>query len=125
MGRLIPHRLFAASAVISAGTVESGVVDLRRLDRNVAFAFQAVSGGGTPDIQIDAIYSDDGVTFGAYGDHGPIIASSFSAFGATPEGIQFVDFELAVAPFAKFRASGVNANPSDSLVTVTMEGNEA
>ena len=66
--------------------------------------------------------SKDGTTYGSFSDYTDLVAST-AAF-ATPEGLTAVALPNMLAPFVKLKATGINANPADSILTVTLVGRE-
>jgi hypothetical protein len=80
---------------------------------------QAASTTGDADISIEYAVSHDGETFGEYTDNDPIVTSSQSEF-ETPEGLTAIPMPNMLAPFVKFRLTGVGSNPADTVVTIRL-----
>lgn len=120
----VRHALFRATLINATGTAESGVVDTSQMERTVGVAVKASSVAGAADVKLELRYSSDGVTFGAYADETDVIASTNTGFGATPEGLHVVDFELKDVRYVQFLLTGVGANPADTLVDITLTGQE-
>jgi len=122
--RLVKALLFDAVAVASTGSAESQVVPMRAVAVAESLLVQATSASGTADIKVEYAVSHDGVNFGSYDDYTDLIASSVTEF-QTDEGLTAISLPNMLAPYVKFKVTGVGSNPADTLVTMRLLLREA
>lgn len=118
--RVVKALLFDAELVNGTGSVTSERVPMKYAMRAEGLLVLATSpSGGTPDIKIEYAISDDGETFGSFDDYDDLVEASATDF-ATPGGITAVSLPNFIATYVKFKVTGVNSNPTDTLVTVKL-----
>lgn len=119
MERLVKALLFDNVLIASTGSAESGYVPLKAAVRAESLLVKATSVTGTADIKIEYAISEDGETWGEYDADTEIVASSVTEF-ATDEGLTAVSMPSVLAPYVKFRVTGVASNPADTRVTIRL-----
>lgn len=119
MERLVKALLFDAVTVASTGSVTSNEVPLRSTVQVESLLILLTSAVGTPDVKIEYAISHNGVDFGSFDDYTDLVASSATEF-VTDEGITAISLPNLLVPYAKFKVTGINANPADTLVTIRL-----
>jgi len=109
----------AGRPVASLNTFTTSVIDMRTIDRIQALLIR-VNAPGTPDIKVEYEITPDGVTWNNAADNPTIISSSATLFATKvdPKSWQSVEWPLDLSPSKQIRLkfSGINANPSSTVV---------
>lgn len=106
--------LWEATALAASGTLVTGVIDCRRGDPEGLLL--KVTGTGTPDVKLEAAFSNDGVTFNAYTAQDPIVASTNTEY-ATLQPQDFHLIGIPWAPFLKLKLTELTGSVADTVVT--------
>lgn len=104
-------------AIISAGSSTSLSINLQHISRIVSVMLTAISATGTSDVKLEYAVSHNDSTYGSFDDYADIIASSVTEF-VTDEGFTVVSMPEILAPFVKFKMTGVASNPADTIATM-------
>jgi hypothetical protein len=120
VGYLTRCTLLDNVAVASTASQESGALPLQYVSQIESVMCKAASASGTADVKIEYITSPDGTNYEAYADTLDITASTLTDKAGNAEG--FNPFPMpALIPsnlYIKFKVTGVNLNPADTLVTL-------
>ena len=116
---LVKAMLFDNILINGVGSATSEVFPMRGVERAESLLITASSVLGTADIKIEHAISVDGVIFGSFDDYTDIVASSLTEF-VTDEGLTAVPLPNFLAPYVKFKVTGVAANATDTRVTIRL-----
>ena len=124
MSYLTRATLFTAQLINAGGSAESGILPLQHVQELQGVGVQASSVTGTADVKIQYAVSPDGINFSDYGDNADIVSSTLAANPTAPEGFNDYPLPDPLLGHVKFKVTGVNANPVDTLVTMYIFFNE-
>lgn len=115
-------QVFNGVTVNATGSVESAVIDLRvgveSSPTPYALSLKVDSAGGpnTSDVQVQVCESQDGTNFDAYSDRADIVSSTLLARPGGPGLYNIYPLTGLLAPFLKFKVTGVASNPADTVL---------
>lgn len=117
--RLVPIRLWSATALGVSETLTSPAIFCSRLARAESLMCQFTSVLGTPQVKAEYAISENGTDFGSFADYTDLISNSSSVF-PTPEGLYTVSLPSFLAPWVKIKLTELTGALADTLATVVL-----
>ena len=99
----------SAQRIVQVGTVE-------------AVWIKAASASGAADVKLEYALSVDGSAWTDYGLYTDLVASTNTDFTTDPEGLHPILSPPLPASWVRYRVTGVNSNPTDTVVNLWFVG---
>ena len=117
--RLVPLRLWSATALGTDAVLTTGPIDCRNQDPEVLM-FRAASVAGTADVKLQYKISNDGITFNSIDSQADLVSTTVTEFtGANPE--EYHALNIPLAPWIELVVTEISAaNLSDTLIDGTL-----
>lgn len=115
--RLVRHPLIYQKTINGMSSEESAYISLEYAERVESLLLQASSVTGTADVKAEFATSWDTTSFDSYDDHADITSSTATDRSNNAEGMNVFSVSAPLNRYIKVRITGVNLNPTDTLVT--------